>query len=85
MVGTGQLVSLIIVISIASIIFYELGASVLTSANTYNTSAAVAYDSTAGTYNATATSTAGTMGILFGGTIFVVLSAVAIFKKAGLF
>jgi len=85
MVGIGQLVSLIIAVSIASIIFYELGSTVFTSAKSYNTTAAVYYNSTGSEYLAQPTSTAGSMGILFGGTIFIVLAAVAIFKKAGLF
>jgi len=81
MVDAGTLISIVIAISVAGIVLYSLGSEVLTQASSYNTSACTINS----TGDCVETQTTGTMAVLFGGTIFIVLCAVAMFKKAGLF
>jgi len=69
-VGAGALIGLIVAVVVGGIVLFELGATVYTQALSYNT---------------THGGTAGSMAALFGGTIFIVLASVALFKKAGLF
>jgi len=69
-VDAGVLIGIIVALVVSGIVLYQLGAEVYTEAKGYNT---------------THGGTPGTMATLFGGTIFIVLGSVALFKKAGLF
>jgi len=82
MADTGAIVSLLLLVAIVGIIFFELAGDVMTSAQSYNETTFFWGDpnKTAGQQT-----TAGRMAVLFGGVIFVVIGVVAIFRKAGLF
>jgi len=68
--GAGVIIGLIIAVVVGGIVLYELGAEVFNQAKLYNK---------------THGGTAGRMAVLFGGTIFIVLASVAVFRRAGLF
>jgi len=82
MADISAIVGLLLVVTIVAMVFFELAGDVLTSAEAYNETTFYWDDPNKTTGKQT---TAGRMAVLFGGTIFIVIGVVAIFRKAGLF